>query len=230
MKPYTSIIFPPLRTTGNEIVQMTLSAALRRRGVEFLYYLAHRDDVPSILQRGILSYNMVMRAGFQHQSIANKSVQRRRDVKEVFGLSIHDYVPLYLVRRNPMLVKVWQDFPGDFAYVSINLEAADKGCTTFSDGNAASDATCFFRKLSKVDEIPWEVLRSEWWNDFPDGKRQRCAEILVPKNVEPRFIFDVKCFKPVPVDPRYSRLVKVDQKFLRWQSSSPPRQPWDLSW
>jgi hypothetical protein len=230
MEPYTSITFGLLRTPGNEMIPRTLSAALRRRGAEFLYYLAHRDDVPSILQRGILSYNMVMRAGFQHQSIANKSVQRRRDVKEVFGLPIHDYVPLYLARRNPMLLKVWQDFPRDFAYVRINLEAADKGSTTFSDGNAASDATSFFRKLSKVDEIPWEVLWSEWWNEFPDGKRQRCAEILIPKNVEPRFIFDVKCYKPVAVDPRYSRLVKVDRKFLRWQSSSPSRQPWDLSW
>lgn len=229
MNPVTSITFPALRTIGNETVQKTLSAALHRYDAQFLYYLAHRDDVPSILQRGILSYNMVLRAGLQHQSIADKSVQRRRDVKKVFGMSIHDYVPLYLVRRNPMLLKVWQDFPGDFAYVRVNLKAADKGCTTISNGNAASDATCFFRKLSEVDEIPWEVLRSEWWNEFPDGKRQRCAEILIPKKVEPRFIIDVKCYKPLAVDPQYSRLVKVDRKFLQWQPSGSSRLLWDLS-
>lgn len=170
---------------------LILSEALRGRGLECLLFLAHPTNVESILRNGILSYNCIKRMRIPHQSIANVGVQWRRD-RIVFGRSIHDHVPLYLARRNPMLWAV-QSHPR--AYIRVKLEAADKPGTIFSDGNAASDATCFFQTVSDVYNIPWEVIFARRWTgrSFPDGKRERCAEVLVPDCVEPEFIIEVRC-------------------------------------
>jgi|YelNatPaOPRAMG01_1025707.scaffolds.fasta_scaffold50554_2 hypothetical protein len=74
-----------------------LSSVLRKKGRIFLYYLTHRDNVASILCKGILSKNRIEIAGLEYTSIAKDSVQRRRNRIEAFGRPIHDYVPLYLV-------------------------------------------------------------------------------------------------------------------------------------
>ena len=55
----------------------------------------------------------------------------------------------------------------------------DRG-VVFTDGNAASADTRFFSALSDLDEIDWQCLDAEYWNDFEDGKRKRCAEVLIP--------------------------------------------------
>jgi ssDNA thymidine ADP-ribosyltransferase, DarT len=168
-----------------------LSEGLRRRGLTCLLYLTHPANLESILRNGLLSYNTVSRMNLAHLSIANPGVQRRRTRVE-HGRNIHDHVPLYLARRNPML---WAVRSQPRAYVRLRLEAADKLGTMFCDGNAASDETCFFTDAAQVDEIPWGVVRARRWTGsrFPDGTRQRCAEVLIPDSVDPEFIIDVRC-------------------------------------
>lgn len=169
----------------------TLSGALRRRGLKHLLYLCHPANLESILRNGILSYNSIRRRRIPHQSIANVGVQWRRNRTE-FSRSIHDNVPLYLARRNPML---WAVKSHPRVYVRVRLEVADKPGTIFSDGNAASGSTRFFQHLADVDKIPWDVVFAKKWTgrNFPDGTRQRCAEVLVPDCVEPEFITEVRC-------------------------------------
>lgn len=199
-----------------------LSSALQSHGVENFYYLAHRESVASILKHGILSYNAVIKSRIQHQSIANEHVQERREARVVFGRPIHDYVPLYLVRRNPMLLAVSGTISTeDYVYFRVSLEAADKFGTVFSDGNAASEATRFFREISLVSRIPWDVVCSWHWTQFSDGKRQRCSEVLIPSVVEPKFILDVRCSKAVPVAPECQRFVIVNPSFLCHRTKRP---------
>lgn len=99
---------------------MKLSEALARHGLECLVCLTHPANVESILNRGLLSYNQVTQLKAPHESLANISVQWRRN-RTVFGRSLHDYVPLYLARRNPML---WAVSPHPHVYVRVKLEAA----------------------------------------------------------------------------------------------------------
>lgn len=53
----------------------------------------------------------------------------------------------------------------------------------FTDGNAASDATQFYNNTEDLNKIDWEVLKAERWTELPDGKRKRCAEVLVPDSI-----------------------------------------------
>lgn len=140
-----------------------------------------------------MNYNLVHELRLHHESIAATGVQIRR-IRQVpiSGRSIHDYVPLYFVRRTPMLRAI-KDHP--HVCVRLDLRAADKPGTLFTDGNAASDATHFFDSPRDVDRIPWEILHRRRWtgSEIQDGRRRRCAELLVPYRIEPEYILDVVC-------------------------------------
>ena len=34
-----------------------------------------------------------------------------------------------------------------------------------------------------LEGLDWECIRAKWWSDFEDGKRKRCAEVLVPEQI-----------------------------------------------
>lgn len=63
----------------------------------------------------------------------------------------------------------------------------------FTDGNAASRDTRFFDKASDLDKLPWDVLNAEYWNDFDDGKRKKCAEVLIYPSIDKKYIKAVHC-------------------------------------
>lgn len=59
-------------------------------------------NVPSVLEHGILSYELA--AKLAHHSVAMPEVQDLRDKKQVpGGLKLHQYANLYFHARNPML-------------------------------------------------------------------------------------------------------------------------------
>lgn len=52
----------------------------------------------------------------------------------------------------------------------------------FTDGHATMAFSEFFDDLKDLDEIDWEVMESQYWNDtptLPDRKRRRQAEFLI---------------------------------------------------
>lgn len=53
----------------------------------------------------------------------------------------------------------------------------------FTDGNAASDSTSFYYRLQDLCKLDWDCLNAQYWNDFSDGTRTRCAEVLVPNEI-----------------------------------------------
>jgi len=59
-------------------------------------------NVPSVLARGILSYDSV--AELEHSSIALHDVQERRERTRIpGGLRLHQYANVYFHARNPMM-------------------------------------------------------------------------------------------------------------------------------
>src|SRR5271155_1770211 len=138
---------------------MPPSQIMREKRLDCLLYLVHPDNLESIMRYGILSYNEVRHLGLVHRSIANEEVQQRRNF-HINGLSCHDFVPLYLARRNPMLLAI-KDQPR--AYIRIRLEVADEEGVTFADGNAASDSTGFVPGDFGVRRLPWDVILARRW-------------------------------------------------------------------
>ena len=194
----------------NPLPIQKLSIRLRERGLECLLYLTHPENIYSILARGVLPYNEVRRLGIPHEDIANPEVQQRRNIS-VFDKDLHDYVPLYMARRNPVL---WVRRLLPRAYIRLKLEVADKEGTVFSDCNASSYWAKFHRSHEDISCIPWEVIVAPTWTGFPNGKRKRCAEILVPGPVEPSFIIDVRTKYAVNVPPGYEGLLIEDHDYL----------------
>lgn len=165
---------------------MPPSEIIRRKGLDCLLYLVHPDNLESIMRHGILPYNMVRRRGLPHTSIASEAVQERREFY-VAGVSCHDFVPLYLARRNPML---WAIGDQPRAYIRVRLEVADEEDVIFADGNAASNSTGFVRGDYGAQRLPWNVILAPRWtgSQYPDGKRQRCSEVLVPRPIRVRSV------------------------------------------
>ncbi len=159
---------------------------------QYFYHMTHRANLPGILQAGILSDHLIRQNNVQIADISDPEVQRWRDFLEpVFGRSIHSYASLYLNPRNPMLycrVAIQQDI----LILAISTDVLRDHDHVFTDGNAASRYTSFAGDANIVNNAH-EVLLADYWTDFEDGKRRKCAEVLVYPQVEPEYIDHIVC-------------------------------------
>lgn len=157
------------------------------------YYMAHYRNLPSILEHGILSHDMVERCGISRMDISDPGAQRWRALPEpVFGRTIHSYVPLYFTPRNPMLYKR-RALQNQLVILSISAHTIKSGGDVlFTDGNAASRSTVFSRTMDIVGKAA-PVLESVYWHHFDDGSRLRCAEALVHRQIPTHWIARVAC-------------------------------------
>ena len=151
--------------------------------INFLYYLVSIDNLISISQSGLLCRNRVCGC-VKTLDIADINIIERRQRKTIFDRSLLDFVPLYFTPRNPMLfslrVKGIQD---KIAILCLNKNLLLQEGTVFTDGNAASIETRYFRNPMDLENLDWDCIRAPRWPDFEDGRRKRCAEVLVPEQI-----------------------------------------------
>ena len=154
---------------------------LDRHSVKFLYHMTHVDNLTNIAKTGLRSHNLA--GAFDPTDISDPDVQRRRQqVDPIFQRPLHDYVPLYFRARNPML-SVRRDQQSEIAVLYVNRSVMLRPGIVFTDGNAAASSTKFYSDLSDLDSLDWKCLDAEYWTQFEDGKRKRCAEALIPYHV-----------------------------------------------
>ncbi len=172
---------------------------MKRDDVKELHYIAPIQNIPSILQHGLLSHNRAQK--LPHKSVAMSEVQaRRKSIKVPGGLYLHDYVNLYFHARNPMLFKL-KDQHQDLCVLQISPDVLDLPDVVITDGNASSDYTSFF-PVTDLYKIDASKVFAERWTD-PDEtvqwekKRVKCAEVLVPHKIEVEYIIGayVSCQK-----------------------------------
>jgi hypothetical protein len=167
----------------------------RRQGWQerALFYITHRDNVPSILEKGILSHFEVQRESLPYTPVYNPQiVSRRQSIITPAKKSLWSYANLYLVPRNAMLYTVVSALSvPDVAVLSVQRAPTYYAEGAYiTDGNAASDATEFrpikewrivLKKLHAVDGL-------QYWSDTDGSKRMMMAEILVPDRIPPALI------------------------------------------
>ena len=69
-----------------------------------LYYITHIDNLPSILDKGILAHAKIEELGVRSTPIYNPEiVSRRKEKSTPDGKSLWDYANLYFQPRNPMM-------------------------------------------------------------------------------------------------------------------------------
>ncbi len=164
---------------------------MNRAGLEELHYIAHFNNLPSILQVGILCHTKA--AALNPTSVASQDVQNRRAGRGVpRGRRLHDYANLYFTARNPMMY-VLRSQHADLAVLTVDTTVLDIPGTVLADGNAASDATAFYESPGGLGNLDEDAIFATDWTDqdlfeYWYKKRVKCAEVLVPDEVQPDFI------------------------------------------
>lgn len=205
-RPDVSADLPPVRPTldeepppWNEVPPWLeddscsdITNALNQYGVASVWHMTHKNNIREILSSGILS-NKTAYETKNPLDISDHGVQRWRELKDpIFGRKLHEYAPTYINIKNPMLY-VRRNIQHDLCLIEISLSALSDNNFIFTDGNAAARNTHFYSETNDLDKLPWDVLNASYWNDYPDGKRKRCSEILIYPKIEKRYITKLHC-------------------------------------
>ncbi len=165
---------------------------MRIEDVPELHFIAPMQNVPSILKLGILSHHEATR--LKAASVASALIQARRQNKILPNAGpLHSYANLYFHARNPMMCAI-QPRREQLAVLRIDRAVLNLSGAIVSDGNASSSYTRFHPSPAGLALLSKELVFARDWRS-PDQitywrqKSARCAEVLVPKLVEPRFIF-----------------------------------------
>ncbi len=154
-----------------------------------LYYITHKDNLESILKRGILSHERIAMDGIKHSVIYdNEIVVNRSEISTPDDKDLWSYANVYLQPRNPMLFRVISEVGVDnIVILGIKKTIIDLPNIFVSNGNAASSYTDIrpIKELKKTyREIKKDLQRKYWlWQD--GSKRKIMAEILVPDMIPP---------------------------------------------
>ena len=185
---------PPRQVTsikGKRTYESALVSTFRSYGIHALWHMTHVDNVFSITQKGVVSH---LRAKpINRVDISDPEVQKWRTGNDpIFNRELHAYSPTYIAIRNPMLYRLKNNVH-ELCILEISLESLDYHDVLFTDGNAASRDTKFYTHPEDLKNLPWDVLKAEFWSDFADGKRKRCAEVLVYPSIGARHITKIHC-------------------------------------
>ncbi|MDY7018242.1 MAG: DUF4433 domain-containing protein [Nitrospirota bacterium] len=164
---------------------------MERHELTELHYITPIANVPSILERGILSHNRAKPV--RHESVAMNDIQdRRAKVIVPGGRKLHEYVNLYICARNPMMYKRQAQFK-ELCVLRVSPEVIDLPRVVVCDTNASSEYAKFKAAPGGLNIVNKEWTFAEYWTD-PDQitewkkKVAKCAEVLVPDKVAPHFI------------------------------------------
>ncbi len=158
------------------------------------HFITHVDNLPSLLNRGILSHSRAERIA--HVSVANEGVQGRRQARRIpGGLRLHEYANLYFCARNAMMYTLVMN--GDHSklcIIEVTKDILDLPGVVVTDGNAANgtglSATHYFTSADGVRTLITVDVYCDYWThpdrfEMQERKRKRMAEVLVPNIVHP---------------------------------------------
>ena len=168
---------------------------MRKLEIRNLYYITLIDNLPSILEKGILSHERIEEEHVQTERIYHIDiVNRRRGKNTPDKKSLWSYANLYFQPRNPMMYSVVHEKGAkDLAVVSVAKKILQTPGVFITDGNAANAPTQFYFPSNGLKMLgqQWEIVQNEWWNNLDGSKRKIMAECLVPNSVGPELINSV---------------------------------------
>lgn len=165
---------------------------MRRAYIKELYYITHIDNLPSILDIGILCHERVQTEDIQYTPIYDDDiVSHRRERHIPDGRSLWNFTNLYFQPRNAMLYQVVHEKPvNDIVILGVRLNILNRPDIFISTGNAAhslSDILTASEGKKVISQIKKDTDK-EYWTEEVGSKRKMMAECLVPNLVPPEFI------------------------------------------
>ena len=173
---------------------------MNRSDITELHYIALIANVPSIVERGILSNARA--AQVPHQSLAMAEVQEKRRPKQIpGGRRLHEYVNLYFDAHNPMLSSR-RSRNDEICILRIDPAVLDAPGVIVADRNASSKWARFLPAADGMRAIDRDRVFATFWIHREDPydeirhKSEKCAEALVPDHVQPELIMGVYVANP----------------------------------
>jgi hypothetical protein len=168
---------------------------MRKFDIKGLYYITHIENLPSILDRGILSHARIEALNVPFTPIYDSDiVSKRKDKSTPNQKSLWDYANLYFQPRNPMMYRVVHEKgKQDLAVVGVVTEVLQEREVIITNGNAANEPTQFYSQSEglKMLQKQWKIIQNDWWNNVDGSKRKIMAECLVPNQVGPEHIHSI---------------------------------------
>ena len=165
---------------------------MNRCDVAELHFITYIENVPSILDKGILSHNLSQRTNFC--DISESGVQKLRAKKKIPGTnrSLHDYANLYFDAHNPML-SARRSENDKICVLRIKNIVLNIDSVIITDKNAARE--CWFKTVDEgLPLLNKEEIYATFWTDDNDPIKEykqkgiKCAEVLVPDRVHSDYI------------------------------------------
>lgn len=156
-----------------------------------LYNIVHLDNVPSIIQHGILCHKLA--AKHVHTSVALEGVQQRRAIVSVpQGKKLHEYANLYINARNPMMSRIRAKYL-ELCVLSISAQVLQLPDVVVSDMNAACDMCRFVSYHEALRELNFTMIYARYWTHpdkyQTDHHKHVCgAEVLVPERISYSYV------------------------------------------
>lgn len=145
----------------------------------------------SVIEHGILSRARAER--LRRPPAMLKVDPDGRDAQSVpRGRRLNEYARLYFHAGNPTLFERQGEAAG-LCVLRVSTEVLELPGTVITDGDASSDyVRCLSPSQSEVLDFD-DIYSVDWWHpgDLARGFQHRyrkCAEVLVPDRVEPRFL------------------------------------------
>jgi O-acetyl-ADP-ribose deacetylase (regulator of RNase III) len=164
-----------------------------------LYYITHFNNLPSILEKGILCHRKVEEEKINFTPIYDAEIVSSRKEREVAdGRSLWDFANLYFQPRNAMLYRVVFSSGiniEDILIIGLKSNILNRSDIYVTNGNAASSNTEFFSlnndNAQKLLETIIKKTDKKWWASEDGSKRELMAECLVPDKVSPDYISEI---------------------------------------
>ncbi|MCR9191642.1 MAG: DUF4433 domain-containing protein [Gammaproteobacteria bacterium] len=183
---------------------------LKSSDIKELYYIVNIDNLPSILEHGILSHNQVREQKLfkTAHDISNPGVQKCRNKtfrspRTEIKRPLHDYVNFYPQPYNAMILVIQKEVPAEkLCVLRVNAQLLDdrENEAVMTIRNAASHQAGFFapkqwmpspgtsEALSslRLSGLPDKTYVKPWI--FNTQKQKRQSEVLFPNQVTPDYI------------------------------------------
>ena len=167
---------------------------LKLRG---LYYITHIDNLPSILDKGILCHKLIEEEKIQFTPIYNAEIiESRKNINMPDNRSLWDFANFYFQPRNAMLYRVVfssEKNIDDIIIIGVKSGVLERSDIFITTGNAASSSS----KILSASEAKKNInnirkqIDKEWWASEDGSKRELMAECLVPDKVSPELIQEI---------------------------------------
>jgi len=168
---------------------MSIPDKFKHRSV---YHFTHLDNLPGILEHGLLSTSENNRLGIKYNSVALSDIQSNRATMPVTcgnGGVVHDYVPLYFCKRSSMLLYLVRNKVVDqrfIIYFEFPILIMNDYPSVFCDAAANTRIhPNFYGDFSDLEQLNWEAIDNLKWSMPNDSLKQaRMAELLIHKRID----------------------------------------------